>query len=33
VTVTNASYNSSGGDFGFVANGNPDGVSVSCSAN
>jgi hypothetical protein len=33
VTVTNASYNGSGGDFGFVASGNPGNVSVSCSAN
>jgi hypothetical protein len=33
VTVTNTSYNGSGGDFGFVASGSPGGVSVSCSAN
>ncbi len=33
VTVTNAPYNGSGGDFGFVANGNAGNVSVSCAAN
>jgi hypothetical protein len=33
VTVTNTSHNGSGGDFGFVASGNPGNVTASCSAN